>query len=733
MDRNTMRPHVHAFFAIIVALLLFSAAFPQEDPNPNSPTPILLTIKGSTSALAIAESRSRGVDLGRIEEKAFLPDQNVVLFVANLALAEGEGANALRVYAENKQGRHYRFPVLNLQPVKNGELYALTIKLRDEIGLWEKPRPNGHLTMMVTWRGLASNRVSLSLGKISGRSKNAPESAAYPNSSNLVKQPHDEALTVGYLWAGDRIRFLEQAAFGPTTALDQRIRRIGLRTWLAEQFGAPYPTFDNPYPNLPLKNGNAENVDTGCGAFLPRETPEWRICVRDHYSQFQFQNWFFKEALYGDAQLRHRVSWALSQLWVVSGVDTQQARWMIEYHKILSDHAFGNYFDLMKEITKNPAMGNYLDMVRSTRRNPNENYPREILQLFTIGLFELEQDGTTKLDQNSQPIPTYDQADVDNFTKVFTGWTLCENTASCPNRAVGAPNYIDPMLLNQANHDVSAKSLLNYPGAVHTDIPADLDGETELDRALQNIFNHPNVAPFVSKILIQHLVTSDPTPAYVGRISAIFRNNGSGVRGDLKAVVRAILLDPEARGDLKTDPNYGKLREPVQFFTNIGRQFNIGSADGSGRSDGVVNSLVAPLGQNVFNPATVFNYYPPDFVVPGEGLLAPEFSLMTTGASIGRANLANTLVYSRLNVNLPDRPFGTSIDLSELQAIAAADTTGEQLIFTLNTRLMHSSMSAGMKSAILATVTDIPPSNPLARAQQAVYLITSSSQYQVQR
>ncbi len=446
---------------------------------------------------------------------------------------------------------------------------------------------------------------------------------------------------------------------------------------------------------------------------------------------YPVQNWFFKEAFYGEAQLKHRVAWALSELWVISGVDTQQASWMVAYHQQLSKNAFGNYRDLMYDITLNPGMGNYLDMVRSTRNNPNENYAREILQLFSIGLFMLNQDGTLQLDGSGKPIPTYDQNTVNNFTKVFTGWTFCNQT--CPNSVPGFVNYKDPLILNQNNHDVTAKTLLSYPGAVNQTIAAGQNGATELDQALNNIFYHPNVAPFVSRFLIQQMVTSDPTPAFVGRVASVFNNNGSNMRGDLKAVVKAILLDPEARGNIKTDPNYGKLREPVQFATNIYRLFGVRSYNGATQSDGYINQIVAPMGQNTFNSPTVFNYYSPDYVIPGTALNGPEFGILTTGTTIARANFMNTMVFSRVNVSSSFAPLGTSINLSEMQALAAADTTGNRLVDTLNTRMMHGAMSAQMKSTILTAVQAVASTNTLLRAQTAIYLTATSSQYQVQR
>jgi hypothetical protein len=262
-----------------------------------------------------------------------------------------------------------------------------------------------------------------------------------------------------------------------------------------------------------------------------------------------------------------------------------------------------------------------------------------------------------------------------------------------------------------------------------------MNGNAELDLALDNIFYHPNVAPFVSKLLIQHLVMSDPSPAYVGRISAVFNNNGQNVRCDLKAVVKAILLDPEARGNIKTDPNYGKLREPVQFITNFLKHFNVRSADGTQQSDGVVNGLTQPIDQDVFRSPTVFNYYSPGFVVPGTSLLGPEFGVLTTGTTIGRTNRINTMTFSRINVSTGNTniPLGTSIDLSEMIALSQADSTGNLLVNTLNTRMMHGAMQADMKNTILTAVQAVASSNPTLRAQTAIYLVATSSQYQIQR
>lgn len=739
--------------ACFVVLLSLFSVFAQGDPDPNSPTPVLLSVEGSTRALAVARNKFGREGFSNVRERAFANGNRVVLFVTNVDLMDDEGANAFRVYAEDSKGRAYRFPVLDLQAAGPDGVYALTVRLRDELGFWEQPEANGDLLLRVSWRGQGSNRVRLGFGKMGGSIKD--DKGAVPTPISLVKttpsfsgepskgDPPAEDF-VGYIFSGDRNRFLEQAAFGPSTTLDNELRRRGLRVWLGMQFEEPYPSANNPYPDLPLKNTDSGNTTNGCGMFTDPE--ENRICRRDHYTMYPVQNWFYKEAFYGKPQLRHRVAWALAQMWVISGVDTQQASWMIAYHKILSQNAFGNYRTLMREMTLNPGMGNYLDMARSTKNNPNENYAREILQLFTIGLFMMNPDGTLILDGGGNPIPTYDQNTVNNFTKVFTGWTFCN--VGCPSSLPGLVNYKDPMVIvNRNNHDLTAKTLLAYTGSTTTNIAActgctgtaiDTYANNSLNQTLDNIFYHPNLGPYVGRYLIQHLVMSDPSPGYVGRVTAVFNDNGAGVRGDMKAVVRAILLDPEARGDSKSDPNYGKLREPVQMVTTIGRHFNVKSADLLQQSDGVVNAFSSNLAQSVFNAPTVFNYYPPGYIVPGSSMPGPEFAIMTTGTAIGRANFGNSMVYSQLNTSA-DRPQGTRIDLAEMQTLVAADPTSNLLLDTLNKRMMHGTMSPQMKSTIITAVNAITMSNPPTatqtrdRARQAVYLVATSSQYQIQR
>lgn len=732
----------------VVASAAFGVAA-QDDPDPNSPTPVLLSEIGSTRALATSEGRPG---------QAFQPGARIVLYVTGFKLPDGEGANAFRMHVEDADGRNYRFPVTDINIARRG-VYALTVLLTDQIGFWSPPKADGDVLVGVTWRGLISNRVRLGLGQTGGRIKDDPGAIPTPTGNEIAVKSKTGGASpeyVGYRWSGDRSRFLEQAAFGPTALLDSRIRRIGIRTWLAEQFETPYPSVNNPYPNFPLKPGNIQPDCDGNNSGLngnPVDVP--LTCFRDHYGMYQPQTWFFREAFYGDAQLRHRVSWALAQIWVTATPEVQQGRHMIEYHKVLSNNAFGNYRNLMKEMTLNPAMGGYLDMASSTRNNPNENYARELMQLFSVGLFLLNQDGTLKLDDTGSPIPTYSQEGVNNLTKLLTGWTYCSVQASCPNAVSGTLNFIDPMRINNTNnHDITAKTLLSWPAdpnfpANNTNIPACTNctnaentrtyADASLNQAIDNAFNHPNVGPFVSRILIQHMVASDPTPAYVGRVAAVFNNNGLGTRGDMKAVVRAILLDPEARGDLKTDPNFGKLREPVQFATNVLRALNVRSADGTSQTDGFIAGQRGrpefnAMAQIPFASPTVFNFYPPDYGIPGTTLLGPEFAIMTTGTAIARTNFINRFVFTTIPVPVNnDAPKGLSVDFSDLQALSAADATGNSLLDELNRRMLHHSMPAAMRNTILTAVTSVPAADTLGRVRQAVYLVATSSQFQVQR
>lgn len=523
---------------------------------------------------------------------------------------------------------------------------------------------------------------------------------AYCPSSTVTRG--QMAVFLSKTFNADIIRLLEQATWGPTDGAINHVRKAGITAWLADQFVEPASS----YPSLPLQ---PSTVPPTCGS----------ICQRDNYTMYPIQRRFYSNALYGPDQLRQRVAWALHKTIVVSGLEESQPSWMTNYLQVLDRDAFGNYRQALFDITLNPAMGDYLNMRTSTKNNPNENYAREIMQLFSVGLNLLNPDGTLQTDGNGDPIPTYDQDVVTGFARVFTGWRLA------PDVSPGVHDYLDPMVLKDANHDTGAKPLLS--GIV---LPAGQTGTKDLNDALDNIFNHPNTGVYVSLQLIHGLVTSNPSPAYVQRVSAAFDDNGAGVRGDLKAVVQAILLDPEARGDVKTDTIYGRLKEPALFITNLLRAFNARSADGTTQSDGYLNPQSSSMNQNVFQPPTVFSYYPADFLVPGTtDILGPEFGILTATTALKRANFVNTMVFSKINTST-NAPSGTSLDLSGLQALASSP---DSLVTELDRLLMHGAMSDGMRADVANAVTAVSSTKPLLRAQQGLYLVATSMQYQVQR
>jgi uncharacterized protein (DUF1800 family) len=535
----------------------------------------------------------------------------------------------------------------------------------------------------------------------------------------------------------DTIRFLEQSSFGPTYDLISHVENVGFEAFLAEQAAAPM----RDYPDLPFW---PQTRPTTCTNVAPS------TCQRDNYSLYLLQKHFFSDALSGQDQLRQRVAFALSQIIVTSAVDVPLPSWMRGYQQLLYAGAFGNFRQLLYDVTRNPAMGRFLNMVNNRcqtptpananvcrnglKSQPNENYAREVLQLFSIGTFLLNQDGTRQLDGDGNPISTYDQNTVEQFAKVFTGWVLAPALPGPADVGGTVPNYRDPMVVHKDSqgredyHDRGAKTLLNG-----VQLPAGQSTDQDLNAAIDNIAYHPNIAPFISKQMIQHLVSSNPSPGYVARIAAVFTANQTSST-QLFEVVRAILLDDEARGDAKdpaTFPNYGKLREPVQFIANTLRAFNA-TSDGVLDSVNVGGSAIgsADMGQDVFNAPSVFSFYPPTARVPGESVLGPQFVLFSSLTSIRRANFVNRVIFATIPAAPPNRPIGTSIDLSAWDSLAA---NPDDLVDKLDELLMHFTMSDSMWQTIRDAVATIPATNRRQRVRTAIYLILTSSQYQVER
>jgi uncharacterized protein (DUF1800 family) len=485
------------------------------------------------------------------------------------------------------------------------------------------------------------------------------------------------------------VRFLEQSTFGPTPELVNQVAQSGFDAFLQSQLAAPASTYPDPL-----------TTDSGLG---------------------KVQTQFFLNAANDGDQLRQRVAFALNEIWVVSENKVDDPTGYTNYMRALTNDALGNYYNVMKDVTLTPAMGHFLDMVNNdkpaTGQHANENYARELMQLFTLGLSQLNSDGTAQVGSTGLPIPTYTQNDVMALGRAFTGWTY----PSEPGQTLQKHNpsfYGGPMVPFESNHDTGAKTLLGQP------VAAGQSAEQELDAVLTIIFNHPNTPPFVAQQLIEKLVTSNPSPAYVGRVAAAFASGqfntyGSGKRGDLQATVAAILLDPEARrGDSSTtaNTNDGKLREPVVMMIGLARMFHA-TTDGTG--------FVNPGGnmsQSLFNAGSVFNFFPPQNLIPGTTLNGPEFAIFNTNTSFARINFINSLVFSQLSG-------ATKVDYTPV--INAG--TPDQMADWLNTYLLHGTMSSDMKTSIVTAANAASSTSTTSQAKAELYLVMSSSQYQVQR
>ncbi len=517
----------------------------------------------------------------------------------------------------------------------------------------------------------------------------------------------------------DAVRLLRQATFGPTAAETRRVASMGAAAWIDEQLSMP----GTKYPDYPWVSANRPDtcVDDRTQPVRPDS-----FCARDNYTLFPLQLQFYRNALSQPDQLRGRVAFALAQIMVTSGLDNGRNYAMRGYQQLLADRALGNYYDLLAAVTLSPMMGEYLDMANNNKANqatgtePNENYGREVLQLFSVGTWLLNSDGTQKRDAIGKALLTYDQEVIEGYSHVFTGWTY-QPVPGASSRGNNPRNFLGAMMGVDANHDFGSKLLLAGLTA-----PAGLAMQQDLERAHRSIFEHPNVGPFLGRQLIQKLVTSDPSPAYVARITTVFNNNGAGLRGDLRAVVRAILLDPEARGANKIDPGFGKLSEPVLFMTGVARAL-------SARSDGVfLRAQGAALSQSVFYAPSVFNFYSPTYVIPGTHLVGPEFGLLTSTTAIGRANFANALLFSN-GINPDAAVYGATGTQVDLSAYAALASDPNSLVDAIVRDLLAGTVSPAMRSAIITAVNAVPASDTLARARTALYLVVASPQYQVQR
>jgi uncharacterized protein (DUF1800 family) len=485
-------------------------------------------------------------------------------------------------------------------------------------------------------------------------------------------------------------RVLEQATWGPTQTADPILEKQGFEAWFSSQVDASVSTYlDQPQYN------SAGNSNT-------------------NLSPIQVQ--FFQNAVNGPDQLRQRVAFALSEIWVISELEINNASAFPPLLRIFQNDAFGNYEQLMKDVTLNAGMGRFLNMVNNDKANPardtapNENYGREIMQLFTLGLTRLNIDGSPVLDGSGNTIPTYSQQDVDAVSAAFTGWTY----PPMPGFVTSGHNrqyFVSPMVPIEANHDIGAKSILG------TWLAAGQNAEGDLADTLHIIFTQSSLPPFVCKQLIQHLVTSNPSPGYVARVAQVFESDSSGVRGNLRSVVHAILTDPEARAaDLSDgdDAAFGHMREPVLLVSNLLRALN-----GTVSNTSTVANASTNLGQQLFYAPSVFSYFSPGYRTT-VGLTGPEFQIYSTQTAANRADLVNSVVYGgQLDA-------GTKFDISGFTA-AAANTSN--LISRINDVFFHGDMSTNLQNAILSALA--PLTAPAERAKAALYVALTSGEYQI--
>ena len=535
----------------------------------------------------------------------------------------------------------------------------------------------------------------------------------------------------------DASRFLEQATLGATDSEIHNLSKIGYAAWFNAQFAMPQtlhePQVEN---NIVLNNPPCSAGDTKCNAAL---------FLASGNSQNYVQQSFWQQAITGDDQLRQRMKYTLSEIMVVSSTNggvNSLPRGIATYYDMLGQDAFGNFRQLLNDVTLSPVMGEFLNVLNNDKgdatRDPDENYAREVMQLLSIGLYQLNPDGTQKLDATGLPIPTYSNDDVMGLAKVFTGfsWSIPgqgDNAwgSCCAYVGTGFGEDLLPMQSYASHHSTDTKTFL---GVTIASGASDPDGDLKI--ALDTLFNHPNTAPFISRQLIEHLVTSNPSPAYVGRVAAVFADNGSGVRGDMKAIIQAVLLDDEARNATNAagNPQYGKVSESLVRYTQWARAFTAESRNGS-FNIGSTEDRIYGLGEMATRSPTIFNWFAPGYTPPGTsiaaaGLIAPEMQMTDVSTVVGYLNyMQNAIGADAKNGSDIYSSYSTEVGL-------AADA--DALLDRINLLMMAGTMDGTLRSQILAAVNSIavPNGSPADinaaltnRAQIAIYLTMAAPSF----
>ncbi len=573
---------------------------------------------------------------------------------------------------------------------------------------------------------LATTCLTVGLAACGGGS--GPDTRAQPQEEAIVILPehvvHGEA---------EAARFLAQASYGATTPAMAELKKYGYRNWIERQFNTPRidTHWDYVARQGPLK----------CLSVTPT------LCDSKHINAVMESFW--QQAITGPDQLRQRMVFALSQIFVVSTVNSAvsvQPDAHGAYLDTLSTHAFGNFRDLLEAVTRHPAMGLYLSHMGNQKENPttgqtpDENYAREVMQLFTIGLWELDEKGRRR-QLNGQDIPTYGLDDVMGMARVLTGlsWGDPDPTDSVKVGWWGPTTFNAPMTMYPQHHSQGEKKFLGVTIPARSGTATKEQADDDLRIALDALFNHANTPAFISRQLIKRFVTSNPSDDYVGRVADAFRNNGFGVRGDLKAVIRAILLDPEARNAGKiTDPQWGKLREPVVRYAHFLRAFNARSPTDRYMIWNLEDPI-SSLGQNPQRAPSVFNWYQPEYRPPGEladaNVTAPEFQITHETTLTGYQNFMTNAVERTTANFVKDKPEAFVVDYSREIALAENPT---DLINHLDVLLMNGQMSTGTRQQLLTALNTVNRNgNGLTRNQirvhTAITLLMGSPEYIVQK
>jgi uncharacterized protein (DUF1800 family) len=462
-----------------------------------------------------------------------------------------------------------------------------------------------------------------------------------------------------------------------------------------------------------------------------RDAGEFEVFEEDIEYLVQFRRFAWWDcAVTCDDVLRQRVAFALSQIFVVSDhVDALIVfpHALSTYYDTLLNNAFGNFRDLLRDVALHPAMGVYLSHVNNNRSDPvantfpDENFAREVMQLFSIGLFELNIDGSVRFDENGQPIATYDNVDIREFAKIFTGFSYAGPGAFFGRQL---PYYREPMKMFDAHHEQGEKRLLSS-----TVVPAGQAGMEDFEAAIDVLFNHPNVGPFIGKQLIQRLVTSNPSPGYIERVARVFSGeNGTG-RGNMRAVIEAILTDPEALAISDQGKHFGRLREPVLRYLNLLRAFGANSEDGFIADNGFI---LQELGrQHPLSAPSVFNFFLPGHSPPGEiaaaGLVAPEFEIVNSNSVVHMINIQDLLLFNDVAIDTPPPFAPVTLALDDITALAG---DVDALLDRLDILLTQGTMSVDTRNVIRGLLLDLTDHD--RRARLGIYMVMMSADYVVE-